>query len=117
MFLSQGEISVSLDQILAIGLYGLVCWFALIFTWQRLRRRVTGRGFRPSGAALGNALHQLQRIAEPQMRYVIEEKLDEEKQEEDSGGPDDPVRHLHRQAGRIRRGERVEDLTAHIGKR
>ena len=40
-----------------------------------------------------------------------EEKLDEEADEDDEGGPDDPVRHLHRQAARIRRGEMLDRLT------
>jgi hypothetical protein len=103
---------VSLDQILAIGLYGFVCLFSIVFAWQRLRWRRTGRGFRPSGAALGNALQQLQTIAEPQTQYVIEEKEEDEVDDEDTGGPDDPVRHLHRQAAKIRLGDKVENLTA-----
>jgi hypothetical protein len=45
------------------------------------------------------------------MAYVIEEKLDEEADEDDEGGPDDPTRHLYRQAARIRRGERLDRLT------
>jgi hypothetical protein len=45
------------------------------------------------------------------MAYVIEEKLDEKADEDDEGGPDDPTRHLHRQAARIRRGERLDRLT------
>jgi len=108
---------VLIDQILGIGLYGLVCLFSIVFVWQRLRWRRTGRGFRPRGAALGNALQQLQVIAEPQVEYVIEEKLEEEMEDEESGGPDDPVRHLHRQAARIRRGETVDRLTARLGSR
>jgi hypothetical protein len=71
---------------------------------------ITSR-FYPSTASLGNALHQLQVLAEPQVAYVIEEKLDEEADEDDEGGPDDPVRHLHRQAAKIRRGERLDRLT------
>ena len=106
-----------LDQILAIGLYGFVCVFSIVFVWQRLRWRRTGRGFRPGGAALGNALQHLQVIAEPQMRYVVEEKEDEEADEEEAGGPDDPVRHLHRQARKIRRGEMVGDLTVYLRRR
>jgi hypothetical protein len=62
-------------------------------------------------------LQQLQVIAEPQVEYVIEEKLEEEMEDEESGGPDDPVRHLHRQAARIRRGETVDRLTARLGSR
>jgi hypothetical protein len=108
---------VSLEQILAMGLYGLVSMFALVFMFQRIRWRITGRGYRPRGVALGNALHQLQAIAEPRMQYVIEEKQSEDAEDEDAGGPDDPLRHLHRQAAKIRRGERVERLTARIQRR
>ncbi len=106
-----------IDQILAIGLYGLVCVFSIVFMWQRLRWRRTRRGYRPSGAMLGNALQHLQVIAEPQTQHVIEEKEDEAVDAEDDGGPDDPVRHLHRQARKIRRGERLDRLTARLGKR
>jgi hypothetical protein len=66
---------------------------------------------------LGNALHQLQTIAEPQIQYVIEEKLDEESEDDDSCGADDPVRHLHRQAQKIRRGLPIDRLTTLIGDR
>ncbi|MDE1176809.1 MAG: hypothetical protein PW789_09395 [Edaphobacter sp.] len=103
---------MSLDQILVMGLYGLVFVFAIVFITQRIRWRISGRGFRPRGAMLGNALHQLQTIAEPRMQYVIEEKLDEDSEDEESGGPDDPIRHLHRQARKIKRGETVDRLTA-----
>jgi hypothetical protein len=61
---------------------------------------------------MGNALHSLQAIAEPQVRYVVAEELEEEAEDEDAGGPDDPTTHLLRQARRIRRGEVVERLTA-----
>ncbi len=43
---------------------------------------------------------------------MVEEKLDEEADEDDAGGPDDPVRHLHRQAARIRRARGWSVLTA-----
>lgn len=109
------------EQILAIGLYGLVCVFACVFLyqrwrWQRRRRKGKPAGFYPRGAALGNALHQLQSIAEPQNKYVIEEKLKEDVDENEEGGPDHPDRHLHRQAGRIRRGERLERWTTFLPK-
>lgn len=106
-----------LDQILAIGLYGFVCVFSVVFMWKRRRWRRSGSGFRPSVASLGNALHQLQAIAEPQIRHVIEEKDDDALDDENDGGPDDPVRHLHRQARKIRRGEKLENLTVRLRKR
>ncbi|HMH16330.1 MAG TPA: hypothetical protein VK578_24745 [Edaphobacter sp.] len=109
---------MDLDLLLLSGFYGLVCFVGCGFFYQRWRwrrRKRLGRsqlGFYPGGAALGNALHQLQVLAEPRVAYVVEEKLDEEADEEAEGGPDDPVRHLHRQAARIRKGEKLERLTA-----
>jgi len=105
------------EQILAMGLYGLVGLFACMFLylrWRWRKRKRSGKAgrFYPQAAALGNALHQLQTIAEPRARYVIEEKLKEDPDEDGEGGPDDPAKHLHRQAGRIRRGDRLEKLTA-----
>jgi|UPI00047DE45B hypothetical protein len=110
---------MTLDQTFFLGLYGSVCVFGLRFLhlrwlWRRRKRQGNHSGFYPRGAALGNALHQLQAIAEPQTKYVIEEKLDEEGEEDYDGGPDDPVRHLHRQAKKIRRGEPLERLTTFL---
>jgi hypothetical protein len=115
-FQASGRYRVFLDQILAIGLYGFVFLFSIVFVWRRLRWRRSRCGFRPSGAMLGNALQQLQMIAESQAQYVIAEKENETVDDEDDSGPDDPVRHLHRQAAKIRRGEKVDVLTARIGR-
>ena len=68
-------------------------------------------GIIPSSADMGNAFQVLQVLVQPRVQYVIEEKLDEEADEDDSGGPDDPIRHLRRQAAKIRRGEKLERLT------
>ena len=83
------------------------------------RRRARGRksrfGFYPNAVLLGNALQQLQLIAQPKVKYVIEEQMDEEADEDESGDPDakrDARKHLLRQAERIRRGEELERLTA-----
>lgn len=109
---------MDLDLLLLSGFYGLVCFVGCAFLYQRWRWRRMKRlgrrhlGFYPSGASLGNALHQLQVIAQPQVEHVIAEKLNEEAAEDDAGGPDDPIRHLHRQAARIRRGEKLDRLTA-----
>ncbi|HTH53270.1 MAG TPA: hypothetical protein VL495_04915 [Edaphobacter sp.] len=110
------------DQILAVGLDGLCCLFACVFLyrrwrWRRGKRQGKAAGFYPTGAALGNALHQLQSIAEPQNKYVIEEKLKEDVDEDGDGGPDDPTKHLHRQARKIRRGDRLERLTTFLPRR
>src|ERR1700685_2184018 len=101
---------MDLDLLLLSGFYGLVCFVGCVFFYRRWRwrhRKRMGRarlGFYPSGASLGNALQQLQAIAQPRVEYVLEEKLDEEADEDDAGGPDDPTRHLHRQGPRTRRG-------------
>ena len=111
---------MALDLMLLKGFYAFSCFVGCAFfsqRWQWRHRRRRGRsrlGFYPSASSLGNALHQLQAIAEPQMAYVIEEKLDEEADEDDEGGPDDPTRHLYRQAAKIRRGERPDRLTVFL---
>ena len=113
---------MDLDLVLLEGLYLFSMFIACAFFFQRYRwkrRKRLGKrhlGFYPSSASMGNALHQLQVVAQPQVQYVIEEKLDEEADEDDSGGPDDPTRHLHRQAKKIRRGEKIDRLTALLRK-
>jgi len=107
---------VDLDLLLLKGFYAFSCFVGCAFfyqrwRWRRRRRSRSNLGFYPNASSLGNALHQLQAIAEPRVAYVIEEKLDEEADEDDEGGPDDPTRHLHRQAAKIRRGERLDRLT------
>jgi hypothetical protein len=105
---------VLLDQNLAIGFYGFVCLVSIVFLYQRWHWRRTRHGFRPSTAMLGNALHQLQAMVEPQMQHVIEEKLKEDLEDEEPGGPDDPVRQLHCQVAKIRRGGHVERITTYL---
>lgn len=113
---------MDLDLLLLKGFYAFSCFVGCVFFYQRWRwrrRRRMGRsrqGFYPSASSLGNALHQLQGIAEPRVAYVIEEKLDEKVDEDDEAGPEDPTRHLHRQAARIRRGERLDRLTTLLRK-
>ena len=51
-------------------------------------------------------------MAQPQVEHVLEEKLSEDAEDDSEGGPDDPVAHLHRQAARMRRGEKLDRLTA-----
>lgn len=92
------------------SLLGVSVVFGCVFCLLRLRARMRGRGFYPGTTELGNALHQLQRIAQPQVRYVLEEKLDEREDEDDEGGPDDPAAHLERQLRKIRNGEEVDRL-------
>jgi hypothetical protein len=90
---------------------------ACAFVYQRYRwkrRRPTGKrrlGFCPTTFALGVAFQQIQLFVAPNAEHTIAEKLKEEAEEDDEGGPDDPARHLERQLRRIRRGERIETLT------
>jgi hypothetical protein len=91
---------------------------ALVFFWKRWRwRRNKARGkrhlgFYPNAATLGNALQILQALSEPHTEQILEQKLAEPAEDEDSGGPDDPTAHLHRQAQQIREGTPPERITA-----
>jgi hypothetical protein len=117
------DLDLLLDLLLLKSLYAFLSFIGGVFFYQRWRWRRRKRlgessyGFYPRTTSLGNALHQLQVLAEPRIAYVAEEKLDEEADEadeddeDDESGPDDPLRHLHRQAARIRRGERLDRLT------
>jgi hypothetical protein len=70
--------------------------------------------FFPNRAAAGNALLALQILVHPQIAHVLEEKLDDHAEEDDSSGDEDPVAHLHRQAARIRRGDPPDRLTTRL---
>ncbi len=89
---------------------------ACIFFFQRIRwkhRKRRGKrhlGFYPTAASAGNALHALQIFVQPEVRYVLQEKLSEDEEQDDEGGSDDPSARLERQLRRIRRGEPVGDL-------
>lgn len=61
---------------------------------------------------MGNALQELSVMAQPQTEYVLEEKAKDDAEEDDDGGPDDPTAHLHRQVAKIRKGEKLDRLTA-----
>ena len=104
---------MNLDLALLRGFYLFTALIALAFFLQRYRwrrRRRLGKsnwGFYPSSAGMGNALQQLSTLAQPQVEHVLEEKLAEKADEDDEGGPLDPVQHLGRQCGRIRRGEKL----------
>jgi hypothetical protein len=70
--------------------------FLFIFLLCRARRRPKRRKFRPSYGSLGNALQTLQFIAQPQIEHSIKEVLREKTDEDDEGGPDDPVAYYRR---------------------
>lgn len=91
-----------------------------LFFFQRIRWRFrkwrgkAGFGFYPSSAALGNALQSLQSMAQSNVEYILEEKLSEEAEEEDAGGPEDPSQDLERQVTTLRRRKNLDRLTVRI---
>jgi hypothetical protein len=96
-------------------LLGCIGFCVQRFLWRR-RKRLGKRhlGFFPTFTAAGNALQTLQVeiMAQPQVQYVLEEKLDDEADADEEGEQSELDKHLHRQLRRIRRGERVDRLTA-----
>jgi hypothetical protein len=101
-----------------MGVLGLLFAFCIgVFYVKRAlwvsRNRAKGgsRKLYRGGAALGNALQELQVFVQPRAEHVIQERLEEVVDEDDSGEPKDPAEHLMRQARRIRNGEQVERLT------
>jgi hypothetical protein len=112
------NIEKSFDAMFLAALYCFVVFVGISFLYQRSRwrrRKAKGQGnwgFYPGAAALGNALHQLSVFAEPQAQHAVTEILEEESEGDEEGAPKDPVAHLHRQARKIRRGEKVKRLTA-----
>jgi len=91
---------------------------ALTFFWKRWRwrrNRARGKrrlGFYPSAATLGNALQILQCLTQPHTEQILEQKLAEPAEDDESGGPDDPTAHLLHQARKIREGTPPERITA-----
>ena len=100
------------------GVYAFATFVAISFVYQRARYRRRKRlgkskwGFYPGSASMGNALQQLSVIWQPQVQHVVEEKQADDAEEDDEGAPRDPTAHLLRQAERIRRGEKLDQLTA-----
>jgi hypothetical protein len=85
-----------------------------LWSWKTRNQKKT-RGRYRGGASLGNALHSIQVLAQPQGQHLIEEMLDEESMDEDEeGGPKDPTAHLMRQLKRIRKGEKVDQLVTFL---
>ena len=99
----------------------LLCLSIVIFIrrlrWRRKRLRGENIGLRPGFGHLGNALQVLQQMPRPSVEYVLEEKLKEDAEDEDSGEPDDVEKTLNRQLRQIRRGERVDRLCVPLQRR
>jgi len=88
---------------------GVVCLQRVRWQWGNRREKESGR-YR-GGAALGNALQAIQAFAQPHVKHVIEQRVDEAAEEEDEASQDSEA-HWLRQAKRIRNGEEVDRLTA-----
>ena|ERR1700712_3212841 len=106
------------ETLLGAGPLLLAFLFFCAFFGQRALARLRKRhghlnpGFFPTGTSLGNALHQLQAIIDPEVLYAIQQQLHEAEEDEDTSGPLNPQKHLLRQASRIRRGTQVGSITA-----
>jgi hypothetical protein len=105
---------------IALCFWLFASFVALVFFWKRWRwrrnksQRKRHLGFYPNTAALGNAFQILQALTQPHVEHILEQKLAEPADDEDSGGPDDPTAHLHRQAQQIREGIPPDRITAHL---
>lgn len=80
--------SISGFEILVVGVL-------LIYTLQRVTSWMHRRGWiqwkmRGTSSALGNAVMGVQMIYQPQVREVLEQRLNERDEEHDSGDPPDP---------------------------
>jgi len=83
----------------------------------RMRRGQNGENVpapRGSIISVGNALLRLQVFYQPSIVHVLEAEEDEDVDEDDSGEPETPLAHFHRQLRRIRRGEAVETLVLRL---
>jgi hypothetical protein len=116
---SNGD-SILINSGIALCFWLFASFVALVFFWKRWHwRHNKSRGKRhlgyyPNAAALGNALQILQALTQPHVEHILEQKLAEPTDDEDSGGPDLPTSHLHRQAQQIRRGTPPDRMTAHL---
>jgi hypothetical protein len=92
----------------------------LYITWLRYRERRNRHG-KPaqrshsgasSAAALGAAFQFLSMAYRPNHAFVAKAQIQqqEDADEDDDGSPETPIKHLHRQLRRIRRGEPVDRL-------
>lgn len=83
---------------------------------RRPRRRRRRIGLVASNALVGLALLPLSILYRPSLLEIAKAqiRLEEDVNEDESGDPESPLKHLLRQLSRIRRGEKVETLSLHI---
>lgn len=78
--------------------------------------RNTQAGVFPSSTGLAAALLGLTLFYRPRLQHAVEaqQRQVEDVDEDDNGDPDTPLRHLHRQLRRIRRGEPIDKLVLRL---
>ncbi len=114
-----------LQNLSAFALLLFCAVFSGIFYAQRWRYRLrqrrgwTNPGFYPSTQALSESILRLQTTTQPQLIHMLEETQSESPEDEESGDDEEAAmrQHLHRQAIRIRNGERIDRLTVKLSRR
>ena len=97
------------------GLVFFVLVVLVLFLLRRMRYRHNVRrgkknpGFYPTIAVLAIAFQNLQKLAEPSLEFVLEEKSDDHADSDDDTDPD-----LRYQLNRIRNGERLDHITTRL---
>jgi hypothetical protein len=105
---------IAMSPLLAIAVI-FAHYYVRRAVWKHRRRLgIKNLGFCPSMAAMGTSFQFIEVFYRPNMAYVLEAKLDEEVDEDDSGDPETPATHFNRQLRRIRRGENVETLVLRL---
>jgi hypothetical protein len=94
---------------------------AYSYLFRSPRRRNQNPGKRRSrlsapAGGIGPALLGLSLFYRPRLQHAIEaqQRQVEDVDEDDNGDPDTPMRHLHRQLRRIRRGEPIDKLVVRL---
>ena len=79
-----------------VGIVLLVFFLRRLLWWMEQRGWIMYMGDPPTYGSLGNAFMELQKFAQPQYEYVLEQQEEQEKKMEEDGeaGPDDPTRDL-----------------------
>ena len=116
---------MSLIQAMAAGQVGLLIVVTVLAVISQLPGR-RKRSLRPgparrragflTGAAAGAVFLIMSELYRPGLAFLVTSKIrqQEDADEDDTGDPETPTRHLHRQLRRIRRGERLEALTLRL---
>jgi hypothetical protein len=75
----------------AIGGIYLPLFFVFAIAFYALRYRARRKkGFYPTYSDAGNAFQELQKIAQPRVQYVLQEKKRDDASEDDEGEPKEP---------------------------